>query len=363
MRSRNRFTILFACLLLCSATAVARPPEFKGTLSGLFLHADNGSMLNFRALPGCSYDYQAGDAKILNAEVYLHARYDSDFSRDDAEVKLYRAILRYTTEQSELQLGLQKINFGPAQVLRSLMWFDSVDPRDPLKLTEGVYGLRYKYSFIDNTNVWLWGLLGNRARKGIETLASKSNQPEFGGRLQFPVLSGEAGATAHTRVADAGTFTYRENRFALDGKFDIGAGVWIEAVLQKSVTDLLPHPWTKMFTLGSDYTLPVGNGVYVMLEHFLYSEGTKPQSAGFQRRLTSLMVNFQLTLLDSFSMIEYYDWINATFYQYYQLQRNYDAFSLAVSLFHYPVSGKGALMQGPLPAAGYGFQLITIYNF
>jgi len=53
---------------------------------------------------------------------------------------------------------LQKINFGSATLFRLLMWFDRIDPRDPLKLTDGVYGLLLRYYFHNNTNIWLWGL-------------------------------------------------------------------------------------------------------------------------------------------------------------------------------------------------------------
>lgn len=51
---------------------------------------------------------------------------------------------------SELRLGLQKINFGSAQLFRPLMWFDKMDPRDPLQMTDGVWGALYRYYFRNN---------------------------------------------------------------------------------------------------------------------------------------------------------------------------------------------------------------------
>ena len=69
--------------------------------------------------------------------------------------------MRYSSDQFELRLGLQKINFGSASMLRPLMWFDQMDPRDPLHLTDGVWGLLARYYFLNNANIWLWGLYGN----------------------------------------------------------------------------------------------------------------------------------------------------------------------------------------------------------
>jgi len=53
--------------------------------------------------------------------------------------------IRLSTKQFELRAGLQKINFGSATLLRPLMWFDKIDPRDPLQLTDGVYALLARY--------------------------------------------------------------------------------------------------------------------------------------------------------------------------------------------------------------------------
>lgn len=35
------------------------------------------------------------------------------------------------------------------------MRFDQVDPRDPLKLTDGVRGLLGRYCFLNNADIWL----------------------------------------------------------------------------------------------------------------------------------------------------------------------------------------------------------------
>ena len=65
----------------------------------------------------------------------------------DFRFKPYRLWLRYSTSHLEIRAGLQKINFGSSNILRPLMWFDKMDFRDPLMLTDGVYALLGRYYF------------------------------------------------------------------------------------------------------------------------------------------------------------------------------------------------------------------------
>jgi len=60
-------------------------------------------------------------------------------STHQGDLKPYRAWIRFSSDQLELRIGLQKLNFGSASILRPLMWFDQMDPRDPLQLTDGLW--------------------------------------------------------------------------------------------------------------------------------------------------------------------------------------------------------------------------------
>ena len=82
------------------------------------------------------------------------------------------------------------------------MWFDRIDPRDPLQLTDGVWALLLRYFFLNNANIWLWGLYGNDDVKGWEFLPTVKDDIEFGGRIQVPVPLGELGLSYHHRRAD-----------------------------------------------------------------------------------------------------------------------------------------------------------------
>src|SRR6056297_139890 len=102
----------------------------------------------------------------------------------DQQISPYRLWAKLSGNQFELRAGLQKINFGSARMIRPLMWFDRMDPKDPLQLTSGVYGLLGRYYFLNNANIWAWALYGNNETKGLEIVPSVKNSFEYGGRVQ-----------------------------------------------------------------------------------------------------------------------------------------------------------------------------------
>ena len=70
----------------------------------------------------------------------------------------YRLWLRYSSDQIEARLGLQKIAFGPAMVLRSLAWFDTIDPKDPTGQTDAVEAFRLRVFPTSSLALWLWSI-------------------------------------------------------------------------------------------------------------------------------------------------------------------------------------------------------------
>jgi hypothetical protein len=281
-------------------------------------------------------------------------------------VELYRLKLRYATPQMETRIGLQKLNFGPAFLLRSLKWFDQLDPRDPLQLTEGVYGLRFRYDAINNANIWFWALYGNEDLKGYEIFPTSPDTLEIGGRLQVPVPRGEVALTYHTRQVDADIINakkFREYRMALDGRWDVGIGLWFESALQQQEEPNLPYEWQKMITLGADYTFGIGSGLHLLAEHMTtaVSEEVFQWDEDFQASAFSL--SYSLGFFDSLSAIGYYSWDFNAYGQYLAWQRTYDDLIFQLSGFHYPQSSEGALGGNQTTlGAGYGGQLMVIYN-
>jgi len=241
---------------------------------------------------------------------------------------------------------LQKINFGSATFLRPLMWFDKIDPRDPLQLTDGVYALLARYYFQNNTNIWLWGLYGNDEIKGWEIFPSFNDKIEYGGRIQTPVLTGELAFTYHHRKADLSKINLEkplssndflnENRIGLDGKWDIGIGLWFELSLTHQDFDIYNLVYRRAINLGADYTFALGNGLNVMTEFFTYGMSEEVFSNSENIYFSSLSLNYPLGIIDNFSTIVYYDWTNKDWYRFVNWQQTYDKWSFYLMGFWNP---------------------------
>lgn len=280
---------------------------------------------------------------------------------------------RFSSARFEARLGLQKINFGSASLLRPLMWFDRLDPRDPLQLTEGVYGMLIRFYFLNNANIWVWGLYGNKDTKGWEFLSTKARSVEFGGRFQHPVGNGEMALTYHHPQTDPSQAFFKqavkkvssvpEKRFALDGKWDIGIGVWFEGTLTHQNSAQIPFPWQKAVTVGFDYTFGLGNGLTLTEEYFLWTGSEEALGSGESMKFSAVALNYPLNVLDRLSCILYYDWNNKNLYSFLNWRRTYDQWIINVigfwnpRLFH--------LFQNMAESnifAGKGIQIMIIFN-
>ncbi|MCP4397280.1 MAG: hypothetical protein GY801_08290, partial [bacterium] len=249
-----------------------------------------------------------------------------------------------------------------AQLLRSLQWFDRVDPRDPLALTDGVYAVRFRYNALNNANLWLWGLYGNDEPKGYELLPSADDVPEFGGRFQYPLFTGEFAATVHAREVNGSALQiadFRENRIALDGRWEKTIGMWFETVLQQQRSDDLPYEWRKLTTLGADYTFGFGNGLYVAAEHFMSVLSEKAFGWDEDAHSSALSLNYPIGFFDSLSAIGYYSWDLEKSSLFVTWQRSFDNYSLNFALFNYPEYSTGDVRQAPF--GGHGGQIMIIY--
>ena len=317
-----------------------------------------------------SFDFEAS----INAygTVQVDAPADADFD-------LYRMWGRMSTSRFEFRMGLQKINFGSASLLRPLMWFESLDPRDPLQLTNGVSGLLFRYYFLNNANIWIWGLYGNNNLRGWEFFPTRSKIPEYGGRLQLPLGNGEWAFAFHHRRMDPrqGPFALSpddlsgheitsipEDRFGLDGKWDLGIGLWFEGSLTHQRSDLLPASWQRAVNVGVDYTFDVGNGLHALTETFFYSSSDKALGAGDGITFSALSLGYPLGLLDNLSGIFYYDWANKNIYNFINWRRTYDRWIINVIGFWNPEEFQiyQNMARNNL-YGGVGFQILVVFNY
>ncbi|MFC2113905.1 hypothetical protein ACFLRI_01000, partial [Bacteroidota bacterium] len=284
--------------------------------------------------------------------------------------------LRLSSKRLEVRAGLQKINFGSATMLRPLMWFDQIDPRDPLQLTNGVYGVLGRYYFKNNTNIWLWTLYGNKNPKGWDFIASQKDVPEYGGRFQFPVPKGEGAISLHSRTANMNSFfpdsmlngkvSYPESRIGLDGKWDLVVGLWFEYMFLHSNITEMPRPknYQHVLNLGLDYTFGIGNGLSVITEFFWFASSDEIFNSLAGIEFSALTLSYPITLMDNISAIIYFNWESNSWYRFVNIQRSYDNWSFYLMAFWnpdkfdlYTINFENNLF------AGKGLQLMCVYNF
>ena len=332
-----------------------------------------------RIIPSVSIVKKLNNNLKFDSEIAVNTYADFHFTDWVSDLpsdglKPYRLWVRFSSERLEIRAGLQKINFGSASFLRPLMWFDKIDPRDPLQLTDGVYGLLGRYYFKNNANVWLWTLLGNDKTRGWEMIPSKGNIPEFGGRLQIPVPKGETAISYHHRIANLagsgsnlhlhGSPTYSEDRIGLDGKWDLGVGLWFEGTITRSYPDSSYfNPWSEMGTLGIDYTFPLGNGLYAATELFSYNEGTDLFRSDSHRTFSSFTLNYPFGINKIGSIINY-SWTDKSWYRFINIQRQNDKWTFYLFLFWNPdriaIYNNGSDNND---FAGTGIRIMAVYNF
>ena len=119
----------------------------------------------------------------------------------------------------------------------------------------------------------------------------------------------------------------------------------------------------KYLTCGADYTFPLGNGLYCLLEHM--SLALSSEAWGWQEdaQATAWYVSYPIGLFDTVSAIGLISWEAEKYAQYLAWRRTYDSVSLNLNLFHYPDYGPGGGMPGDnLPGSGYGGQVTIILN-
>ena len=282
-------------------------------------------------------------------------RLDQSYSGDSLvsnHEKNHRLWIRYSSEKVEVRLGLQKIIFGPSQILRTLSWFDTFDLTDPTGQTDGVDAFRLKWFPSNSLSIWSWAI-----QNAQDTLS-------FGGRAELSSSYGEFGFTFHVdpsktpqQIGQLGIMMAEPHqRFALDIRHDGFIGSWMEStVIISENSDL------KMTTIGADYTLPIANGLLIMTESMFI----KNRNADDQN-FTAFMAMLPLDMVHSTMFISQFDWQEDRVYSYFRWSATYDKFSLNFLLSQSPKRKEYGLPVELFPKSvagfGTGIQFMFIYN-
>lgn len=375
---RLKYIIIFFLLMTSFSVFSQNKIEFKAEASANVNYSPSNDLdvfIGARYIPEASYKLLLNESNSLDFEFSVNMYASSlfhPFNSDESKVRLkpYRVWARYSGEQYELRIGLQKLNFGSASILRPLQWFDEMDPRDPLKFTTGVYGLMGRYYFSNNANIWTWFLYANENPRGFEMLKNNKDIPEYGGRIQLPVPRGEIAATYHHRVADSRDISFvspydeiSEDRYAIDGKWDLEVGLWFEAShihKSKNIGRLTNQTY---LNIGMDYTFALGNGLNVMGEHLITSMNEKALSFEKKYNMSASRLSYPIGLFDTISTMTYYSWDNNDLTFFLNYQHQFDDLTTYVMAYYNPDS---QLINtdniNTNTFSGFGIRLMFVYN-
>ncbi len=271
--------ILLAIYLSTSAVILAQPYSFKGQLWGSIIHGDDPPVgrSSFETalgyIPMLSLAQNLPNDRFVDLEWgYRMSRvYSGEYAISSVE-EPYRMWLRYSSDQIEARLGLQKIAFGPAMVLRSLAWFDTIDPKDPTGQTDAVKAFRLRLFPTSSLALWLWSINNDQ-----DTLS-------YGGRAELSNNIGEWGLTYHQDPTELGQsvgqfpifISGSHQRVAVDYRFDGYFGFWFEG--------------TGMFTI-SKYSCPFKPKAEITIIAVIYS-GALMRTGNENRKLAHVLAHF-----------------------------------------------------------------------
>ncbi len=385
MKLRSAILSVIFLLILIIAKGQEKTSDnklyYKGQLS-TWGHVNTNNPYPFylggRYIPQTNFEMNLKNNRLIDFEASVNIYGQAgihffDSASTTTNLDLYRIWGRYSTEHFEFRLGMQKINFGTASMMRALRWFDQVDPRDPLGLTDGVWAALGRYYFLDNTNIWIWALYGNNNTKGMEAIKTKQDTPELGGRIQFPVPKGEAGLSYHHRNVDSRGFMdeipefekINETRVGIDAKWDVTIGLWLEAAWMTKNKNIGIFTNQEILTLGSDYTFGIGNGLNLTLEHMLLSYDEN--AFGFENNyhFTGLSLSYPLGMFDNIQGIFYYDWENNSSCNFINWFRQFNKTTLYVMAYLNPKNR--ALPSMGIDSkenlfGGLGVQIMYVFN-
>ena len=361
---------LLVIFLSSNSLTFAQSIILKGQFWGSVMHGDDPPVdrssfeTTLGYIPMLSLARNLSNDRFVDLEWgYRTGRvYVGDYAISSIE-EPYRLWLRYSSDQIEARLGLQKIAFGPAMVLRSLAWFDTIDPKDPTGQTDAVEAFRLRLFPTSSLALWLWSINNDQ-----DTLS-------YGGRAELSTSIGEWGLTYHQDPTELGQsvgqfpifFSGSHQRAAVDYRYDGYFGFWFEGagIFANSKQDVELNQFT-LFTLGADYTIPVGSGLLIMAETMKISGSSTVIDSSGEQIYTALMASLPINMLHQLMFIAQIDWDNSHIYNYLRWGITYDHFSLNFIFSISPNRSDYDIAKEDLPKTvagfGTGLQFMLIYN-
>jgi hypothetical protein len=379
MRFTTIWCLWFSLVVVNNHASAQIEQLLDGQLSGVSSFnpkATSTLFVGVRYLPEYSLNY-TGDSNAfwdfnVAGNLSAGAIWRADSVRTYASADPYRAWARFSTSRLELRAGLQKIDFGVAKLVRPLQWFNQIDPRDPLQLTNGVYSLLGRYYFANNANIWLWSLYGNRDARGFDLFGTRAGSLEAGGRFQWPLPTGEAALSYHYRqvggsdilnLPSSSVQNMGEDRLGLDVKVDRTVGLAFESAFIRKRKRIQQFTETLQVNCGVDYTFGIGNGLGILIEQY----GIAFMERGFENRretwVTAGLLTYPFSLFDQLQFIVYQPWVNSDPALILNYQHTFKRI-VAYTMLYYNPESTGFVQQNDLTNQfqGPGIRILIVYN-
>ena len=369
LRTVTPYIYLLAICFSTSAITFAQPFSLKGQIWGNILHGNDPPASHSSFVTDLGYIPMLSLSRDLSIDrfVDLEWGYRMHYRMHEEDIAFssnpYRLWLRYSSDQIEARLGLQKISFGPAMVLRSLAWFDTIDPKDPTGQTDAVKAFRLRLFPTRALALWLWSINNDQ-----DTLS-------YGGRAELSTSIGEWGLTYHQDPTELGQsvgqfpifLSGQHQRIAFDYRYDGYFGFWFEGVgiFADNKQDKELNRFA-LFTLGADYTIPIRSGLLIMAETMKISGSSTLADSSSEQTYTALMASLPINMLHQLMFIAQIDWENSHIYNYLRWSVTYDHFSLNFIFSISPRRCDYNIEKEYLPKTvagfGTGLQFMLIYN-
>ena len=357
-----RFLIPAVILFILSNTVFSQSYAIKGQfwVSGLTSNnvpsGQSSLETNIGYIPTLSLLRELDNNRLLDMELSyrLDRMYLGDSLINNNE-NFHRLWIRYSSDKLEARLGLQKIVFGPSQVLRSLSWFDTIDLKDPTGQTDGVEAFRLRWFPSNSLSLWSWAIKNDE-----DTLS-------YGGRGELSTSIGDLGFTCHQDPSKSlqpidqfgDSISSPHNRLAIDYRYDGFIGLWNESAMIKY--DRLE---LDMITVGADYTLPIANGIFIMTESMYMS--SKDNTSTSSKTFTAFMASVPVGIVHYAMFISQLDWDENRTYNYLRWSSTYDHYSvnfiLSVNPQREDYNHPAEFLSQTLAEFGTGIQFMFIYN-
>lgn len=368
------FRVIFILSWMITQTAVSQTntnAEYRQKLATWLYFADaqqttlnTGMML----IPQLQFSKSRPSGLLIDSEfsVKLMGSAVRTNQQDDFHGVLepYRAWVRLSSKQFELRLGLQKINFGSANSVRPLMWFDKLDPRDPLQLTPGTWSGLFRYYFLNNANLWVWTIFDREPSQGWYYFSEEAKFPEMGSRFQMPLKKGEIALSYNFREARPVQAYMHQHFFGFDAKFNYLVSFWLEGTHEYVPLLLSEKPMTiDLWNLGVDYTFGIGSGLLVSYEMIYYADQERQPGTSNQSFLSLFSASTAITPFDRIYGLVYWSHQANVAFPFLSYQHQFDTWSANVLAYWNPKNAAIPSMSNDYNSfLGKGIQLMLIYD-